>query len=124
MLAIVRIALSRPLTFIGRHPGCDVRLDPSRVSRRHCCLALRHGEGLVLASQEVRDGNGQQSVAGAGANSAPAIAWASSALPDPRFATSSPPWPAPVRARAPTWTTRFHFEWGEREPGRDFARTN
>jgi pSer/pThr/pTyr-binding forkhead associated (FHA) protein len=34
------ISLDRPLTLVGRHPGCDVRLDSPRISRHHCCLAL------------------------------------------------------------------------------------
>jgi pSer/pThr/pTyr-binding forkhead associated (FHA) protein len=41
------IPLSGLLIIIGRHPDCDVRLDSSRVSRRHCCLALGNGELLV-----------------------------------------------------------------------------
>ena len=35
------------LTVVGRDQGCDVRLDSSRVSRRHCCLALDGDEVLV-----------------------------------------------------------------------------
>ena len=41
------IPLSGLLTVVGRHRGCDARLDSSRVSRRHCCLALGVGEVLV-----------------------------------------------------------------------------
>lgn len=41
------IPLSGLLTIVGRHRGCDARLDSSRVSRRHCCLALGGGECLV-----------------------------------------------------------------------------
>jgi pSer/pThr/pTyr-binding forkhead associated (FHA) protein len=33
------IHLDRPLTLVGRQPGCDVRLESSRISRYHCCLA-------------------------------------------------------------------------------------
>jgi pSer/pThr/pTyr-binding forkhead associated (FHA) protein len=40
------IPLTGLLTVAGRHPGCDARLDSSRVSRRHCCLAL--GDGGVI----------------------------------------------------------------------------
>jgi pSer/pThr/pTyr-binding forkhead associated (FHA) protein len=40
------IALAGRLTIVGRHHGCDVCLDSSRVSRRHCCLAL--GDDAVL----------------------------------------------------------------------------
>ena len=41
------IPLSGLLTVVGRHRGCDARIDSSRVSRRHCCLALGGGECLV-----------------------------------------------------------------------------
>ena len=41
------ISLSGLLTVAGRHPGCDARLDSSRVSRRHCCLAIGVGEVIV-----------------------------------------------------------------------------
>ncbi len=41
------IRLSGLLTIAGRHPDCDSRLDSSRVSRRHCCLAVGDGEVLV-----------------------------------------------------------------------------
>jgi pSer/pThr/pTyr-binding forkhead associated (FHA) protein len=39
--------LDDPLTLVGRHQACEVCLDSSRVSRRHCCLAFGHGEVLV-----------------------------------------------------------------------------
>jgi len=36
-----RIAVDKAVVFIGRHPGCDVVLDSSsKVSRKHCCIAL------------------------------------------------------------------------------------
>jgi pSer/pThr/pTyr-binding forkhead associated (FHA) protein len=41
------VSLSGLLTVVGRHPGCDTRLDSSRVSRRHCCLAVGVGEVTV-----------------------------------------------------------------------------
>jgi pSer/pThr/pTyr-binding forkhead associated (FHA) protein len=41
------ISLSGLLTVVGRHQACDARLDSSRVSRRHCCLAIGVGEVLV-----------------------------------------------------------------------------
>jgi pSer/pThr/pTyr-binding forkhead associated (FHA) protein len=34
------IPLNRPLTLVGRHSDCDVRLESQRVSRHHCCLAM------------------------------------------------------------------------------------
>ncbi len=39
--------LDDPLTLVGRFRTCEVRLDSSRVSRRHCCLALGNSEVLV-----------------------------------------------------------------------------
>jgi pSer/pThr/pTyr-binding forkhead associated (FHA) protein len=41
------IPLAGLLTVVGRHRGCDVHLDSSRVSRRHCCLALGGDQVLV-----------------------------------------------------------------------------
>jgi pSer/pThr/pTyr-binding forkhead associated (FHA) protein len=32
------IPTGREPIVVGRHPHCDVRLRPIRVSRRHCCL--------------------------------------------------------------------------------------
>jgi pSer/pThr/pTyr-binding forkhead associated (FHA) protein len=39
--------LHNPLTLVGRYRACEVCLDSSRVSRRHCCLAFGIGEVLV-----------------------------------------------------------------------------
>ena len=39
--------LDGPLTLIGRDRCSEVCLDSSRVSRRHCCLAVANGELLV-----------------------------------------------------------------------------
>ena len=39
--------LYNPLTLVGRYRACEVCLDSSRVSRRHCCLAFGIGEVLV-----------------------------------------------------------------------------
>jgi pSer/pThr/pTyr-binding forkhead associated (FHA) protein len=39
--------LCNPLTLVGRYRSCEVQLDSSRVSRRHCCLAFGIGEVLV-----------------------------------------------------------------------------
>ena len=41
------IALVGILTVVGRDKGCDVRVDSSRVSRRHCCLAVDRDEVVV-----------------------------------------------------------------------------
>jgi pSer/pThr/pTyr-binding forkhead associated (FHA) protein len=41
------IALASILTVIGRHQDCDVRVDSSRISRRHCCLAVGAQEVAV-----------------------------------------------------------------------------
>jgi len=39
--------LDDPLTLVGRDRTCEVCLDSSRVSRRHCCMAFGNGEVLV-----------------------------------------------------------------------------
>jgi len=41
------IPLDRLIVVVGRHRGCDARLDSARVSRRHCCLALE-SDGLLV----------------------------------------------------------------------------
>jgi pSer/pThr/pTyr-binding forkhead associated (FHA) protein len=41
------IPLARPLTLIGRNADCDIHLVSSRVSRRHCCLAMDSGRVVV-----------------------------------------------------------------------------
>jgi len=41
------IPLQRPVLLIGRHPECDVRLDLSTISRRHCCVALADDRVIV-----------------------------------------------------------------------------
>jgi predicted component of type VI protein secretion system len=43
------ICLDRPLILVGRHRGCDVRMNSPQVSRYHCCIAWQDGE------YEVRD---------------------------------------------------------------------
>jgi pSer/pThr/pTyr-binding forkhead associated (FHA) protein len=35
------IPLDRPVLLVGRDSHCDARLDSLRISRRHCCLAIR-----------------------------------------------------------------------------------
>jgi pSer/pThr/pTyr-binding forkhead associated (FHA) protein len=39
--------LDHLLTLVGRFRTCEVCLDSSRVSRRHCCLAFGNREVLV-----------------------------------------------------------------------------
>jgi len=35
------IVIDKPITLVGRHPDCDyVITDGSKISRKHCCLAL------------------------------------------------------------------------------------
>ena len=41
------ISLDRALVVVGRHRWCDVRIASTRVSRRHCCLALDRDGVLV-----------------------------------------------------------------------------
>lgn len=41
------IPLDRLIVVVGRHRGCDARIDSARVSRRHCCLALE-SDGLLV----------------------------------------------------------------------------
>ena len=40
-------SLDRALVLVGRHRWCDVRIASTRVSRRHCCLALDRDGVLV-----------------------------------------------------------------------------
>ncbi len=41
------ITLQRPVLLVGRHIECDVRLDSSKISRRHCCLAMAYDRVLI-----------------------------------------------------------------------------
>lgn len=41
------IPLQRPVILIGRHPECDIRIDLSKISRRHCCIALAYDRLLI-----------------------------------------------------------------------------
>src|SRR5438270_10844105 len=41
------IPLQRPVLLIGRHPECDVRIDLSTISRRHCCVALAYDRVMI-----------------------------------------------------------------------------
>ena len=59
------LALSRPITHIGRGLIADVRLEDAHVSRRHAILALR-GEGARVLDDRSANGtfvNGRQIVA-------------------------------------------------------------
>ncbi len=38
------IPLDRAMIVVGRHPGCDSRLESLRISRHHCCMTLDCGE--------------------------------------------------------------------------------
>jgi pSer/pThr/pTyr-binding forkhead associated (FHA) protein len=58
------IPLDRPLTLLGRDPGCDVRIDSPRVSRHHCCVAascervdvrdLKSTNGTLINGRRIR----------------------------------------------------------------------
>ncbi len=41
------IAVHRPVLLIGRHGECDVRIESSKISRRHCCIAMAYDRILV-----------------------------------------------------------------------------
>jgi predicted component of type VI protein secretion system len=41
------IALYRPVLLIGRHVDCDVRIESTKVSRRHCCVATAYDRVLI-----------------------------------------------------------------------------
>lgn len=60
------IMLDRGMVVVGRHPGCDARLDSPRVSRHHCCVMPEDGEVLVrdLGSTNGVRINGQRVEAG------------------------------------------------------------
>ncbi len=45
--AAPKIPLQRPVLLIGRHPECDIRIDMSRISRRHCCVALAYDRVMI-----------------------------------------------------------------------------
>lgn len=55
------IPVQRPLILIGRHPECDVRIDLSKISRRHCCVAMAYDRILIrdLGSRNGVRVNGQ-----------------------------------------------------------------
>jgi pSer/pThr/pTyr-binding forkhead associated (FHA) protein len=41
------IRLQRPVLLVGRHPECDIRIESSKISRRHCCLAIAYDRILI-----------------------------------------------------------------------------
>jgi pSer/pThr/pTyr-binding forkhead associated (FHA) protein len=41
------IVIQRPVVLVGRHPDCDVRVDSTKISRRHCCLAQAYERVLI-----------------------------------------------------------------------------
>ncbi len=41
------ITLQRPVVLIGRHIDCDARIDHSKISRRHCCVAIAYDRIIV-----------------------------------------------------------------------------
>jgi pSer/pThr/pTyr-binding forkhead associated (FHA) protein len=41
------ILLDRAMVVVGRHPGCDARIDSLRISRHHCCVA-RDGDSISV----------------------------------------------------------------------------
>lgn len=36
----INIPLDKPIVLIGRHQECDIQIPSSKISRRHCCIAL------------------------------------------------------------------------------------
>ena len=49
------ISLQRPVQLVGRHPECDVRIDQTKISRRHCCIALAY-DRIVIRDLGSRNG--------------------------------------------------------------------
>ena len=42
------IVIDKPITLVGRHPDCDyIVTDGSKISRKHCCLALVNARVIV-----------------------------------------------------------------------------
>lgn len=41
------IMLDHGMVVVGRHPGCDARLESPRISRHHCCVMPEEDEVLV-----------------------------------------------------------------------------
>jgi predicted component of type VI protein secretion system len=49
------IALQRPVILIGRHIDCDARIEDSKISRRHCCVAIAYNR-IILRDLGSRNG--------------------------------------------------------------------
>jgi pSer/pThr/pTyr-binding forkhead associated (FHA) protein len=49
------ILLDRVLVVVGRHTESDARIDSSRVSRKHCCLAIDR-DGVLVRDLGSRNG--------------------------------------------------------------------
>lgn len=41
------ISLDRPIIFIGRHAGCDVKIESKKISRRHCAVVQLHDKIVI-----------------------------------------------------------------------------
>ncbi len=60
------ILLDKPILLIGRHEECDIQLESSKVSRKHCCIAqienylivrdLDSTNGVRINNQPVSEG--------------------------------------------------------------------
>jgi predicted component of type VI protein secretion system len=49
------IPLQRPVILIGRHVDCDARIEHSKISRRHCCVAIAY-DRIILRDLGSRNG--------------------------------------------------------------------
>jgi predicted component of type VI protein secretion system len=49
------ILLDLVLVVVGRHPDSDAMIDSSRVSRKHCCLAIDR-DGVLVRDLNSRNG--------------------------------------------------------------------
>ncbi len=49
------IGLQRPVILIGRHIDCDARIENSKISRRHCCVAIAY-DRIILRDLGSRNG--------------------------------------------------------------------
>jgi len=49
------ISLQRPVILIGRHFDCDARIENSKISKRHCCVAIAY-DRVILRDLGSRNG--------------------------------------------------------------------